>query len=413
MKRTILHCDINHCYAQMEEREDVRLRNIAMAVGGNEENRHGIILAKNDMAKTYGIKTGESLREAYEKCPHLYIIPPDYERYARVAQNVKDIYRRYSERMESFGLDEAWLDISGSINLFGSAMDIAKRIQKEVYEEEGLTISIGLSWNKIFAKLGSDQDKCMGLYEITKENYKQTVWPLPVGELLYVGHKTKEKLAYFGVKTIGDLANLPYKFIEQRFQKMGVVIWNFANGMDDSEVAQFDEGDVVKSVGNSITTPKDITSMEEAKLVLYVLCESICARLREQELCGKTVAICVRDVGLSSFTRQCKMEKSSCLCDEIMPYVMKLMQDHYDFSLPLRSIGIRVTSLVERKREVQLSLFESAPQDERLFALDAVVDKIRNRFGFTKIKRCSLLLDQELTSFDPKGDHVIFPVSYF
>ena len=256
--RIIVHSDINHCYAQIEEMRYPQLRDIPMVVGGNEEKRHGIILAKNDKAKAFHIKTGESLREALAKCPQLKIVPPDYEAYMYYTEQVKDIYREYSDQVESFGLDEAWIDLSGSTALFGSGLNIAKEMQRRIYTELGLTVSMGVSYNKIFAKIGSDMIKHMGMVEITRENYKEKIWPLPVQDLFYVGRATHKKLAYFSIETIGQLAQLPQGWMKDRFGKMGELIWWFANGEDVSEVALSSHQEEVKSVGNAITTCKDV-----------------------------------------------------------------------------------------------------------------------------------------------------------
>ena len=280
-ERVILHSDINHCYAQIEEMRHPELRKIPMAVGGHEEARHGIILAKNDMAKAYHIKTGESLREAYAKCPQLKIIHPDYEAYMYYTEQVKDIYREYTDKVESFGLDEAWIDLTQSISLFGSGKAIAQEIQKRVWQEIGLSVSIGVSYNKIFAKLGSDMQKPMGLVEIRKDNYQTLVWPLPVEDLFYVGRATKKKLRYYGIDTIGDLANLSKGWMKDHFGKMGELIWWFANGEDISEVALSGAKEPVKSVGNAITAPRDINTFEEAKIIYYVLVESVASRMRD------------------------------------------------------------------------------------------------------------------------------------
>ena len=199
MKRVIVHSDINHCYAQLEEMRDPSLRNIPMAVGGSEEKRHGIILAKNDLAKTYGIKTGESLRQAKAKCPQLLIIHPDYDSYMYYTEKVKDIYRQYTDQVESFGLDEAWMDLTHSQLLFGDGIELAQKIQDEVYQKLGLTVSMGVSFNKVFAKLASDLFKHKGFALITEDNFQQMVWPLPVEELLMVGSRTKKKLNKMGI----------------------------------------------------------------------------------------------------------------------------------------------------------------------------------------------------------------------
>ena len=262
MERIILHSDINHCYAQIEEMKNPHLRHIPMAVGGFEEKRHGIILAKNDLAKTFHIKTGESLREAYAKCPQLTIIHPHYEEYLYYTEQIKDVYRQFSDRVESFGLDEAWVDVSESSRLYGDGVSIARMIQKKVLQQFGITISIGVSFNKIFAKLGSDMVKHMGLVEITKANYKQMVWPLPVSELLYIGRSTASKLEACGIYTIGELASLPSGFMSEHFGKVGEILHTFANGWDETPVAKTTEQAPIKSIGNAITAVKDIVSFE-------------------------------------------------------------------------------------------------------------------------------------------------------
>lgn len=413
MERTILHSDINHCYAQIEEMKYPHLRHIPMAVGGFEEKRHGIILAKNDLAKTYQIKTGESLREAYAKCPQLTIIHPHYEEYLYYTEQIKDIYRKFSDRVESFGLDEAWIDVSESTRLYGDGVNIARLIQKKVFQQFGITISIGVSFNKIFAKLGSDLQKHMGLVNITRENYKQVVWPLPVGELLYIGRSTASKLNACGVHTIGDLANLPAAFMKEHFGKVGEILHTFANGWDETPVAKSTYQEPIKSIGNAITAVKDIESFEDAKLIYYVLVESVASRLRESGLKGKVIHLSLRNTELISFTRQKTITQPTNLCEEIMPVVLDLLKKNYDFQIPLRTIGVSISGLRKDDGYVQLNLFTNEKQKQKQQALEETMDRIRDKFGFEKIKRCSMKLDQELTDFDPKHDHIIHPVSFF
>ncbi|MGN1344901.1 MAG: DNA polymerase IV [Traorella sp.] len=412
-ERVILHCDINHCYAQIEEMKYPELRDVAMAIGGHEESRHGIILTKNDKAKEYHIKTGESLREAYQKCPHLLIIHPHYDDYLYYTEKVKDIYREYSDRVESFGLDEAWIDCSESVKLFGSGKKIAEIIQKRVLEEVGLTVSIGVSFNKIFAKLGSDMIKPCGLVEISQDNYKQKAWNLPASDLLYVGQATKIKLALFGIQTIGDLAQYDVEILKRNLGKIGEILWWFANGYDQSEVALSGSSEDIKSIGNGITTPKDITSFEEAKIVFYVLCESVASRAKEKGLAGKCLSIHLRNKELKSISRQHKFKKATNVTKEMMPIILSLLKKNYDFSMPLRSITLTLSSLVDESKEVQLSLFEDEKQHQKEYDLEVTIDKIRSLYGFNSVKRCSMLVDEELSDFNPKGDHIIFPVGYF
>lgn len=410
-KRVVLHCDINHCYAQIEEMKVPSLRNVAMAVGGHETTRHGIILAKNDLAKEYHIKTGESLRDAYAKCPQLVVIPPNYDDYLYYSEKVKDIYREYTDRVESFGLDEAWIDVSESVKIYGSGEVIARKIKNKIYEQLGLTISVGVSFNKVFAKLGSDMIKPDGLVVIDEENYKQVVWPLPVEELIYIGQATKRKLNDFGIKTIGELAAFRVDLIESRMGKVGVMIHEFANGIDDKSVAFTGYQDEAKSVGNGITTIRDMCNLQDIELVFRVLAESVASRLRDMKVEGQVVTIGLRDTELHGLSRQRKLAEPTCLADEILNMAMVLTREYYNGALPLRSISLTISDLQKPPIVEQLSLFTDDKKIKQRF-LDETIDAIRNRYGFTKIKRCSMLLDDELTSFNPKADHIIFPVSF-
>lgn len=268
MERAIVHSDINHCYAQIEEMLNPELKQRPMAVGGSQEERHGIILAKNLHAKKYKIQTGETLDEARIKCPQLLILPPDYRRYQRITDQVKAIYREYTDRVEEYGLDEAWLDLTQSQRLFGPASQIARTIQQRVYVELGLTISIGLSFNKIFAKMASDFVKPSGFVTITRANFQEKIYPLSVRELFYVGAATQKKLEAWGITTIGDLASRDRQFMRRYFGKVGEMLHWFALGEDISEVALASEAIPVKSVGNSVTAVHDLHTHGEARLVL-------------------------------------------------------------------------------------------------------------------------------------------------
>ncbi len=408
-ERIILHADINYCYAQIEEMRYPELKRVPMAVGGNQEKRHGVILAKNELAKKYQIKTGESLVEAKKKCPGLLVIQPDFHAYHYYTECVKNIYREYTDQVESFGMDEAWLDISSSTQLFGSGYAIAKTIQDRVLAELGLTISIGVSFNKIFAKLGSDLIKPKGLVHISKDNFKEIVWPLAVSELLYVGNATKQKLTAEGITTIGELAASDLSFLCRKLGKMGEVIWQFANGYDLSEVAFSDHKEEVKSVGNSITTIRDVTQYEEAKLVYYVLVESVASRLKDQGLKGSVISISLRDAQLNWLTRQRKIKRSTNITEEIMPVVLDLLVQHWSFLTPLRSIGVTVSQLNSDSQAEQLNLFEDETNHQKRLIVDRTMDQIRTKHGFQAIQRCCLLLDQQLTDFNPKGDHTVHP----
>lgn len=334
-KRVILHCDINHCYAQIEEMKFPELKNIPMAVGGNSEKRHGIILAKNDLAGNFEIKTGETILEAYEKCPSLLIIEPHYEEYIYYTEKVKEIYRRYSDKVESFGLDEAWIDASDSMSAIKDGYKLAKEIQKAVLEEVGLTISIGISFNKVFAKFGSDLIKPSGLVEITQENFKEKIWKCPVESLFYVGKATKQKLYHLSIETIGDLALCDIRILKKELGKMGEMLWRFANGKDDVEVSLTENKRAIKSIGNSITAPRDIKDEKEAKIVLNGLCEAVASRLKDEHLQGQVVSLSVRDKNLTSFIRQKKLDFKTNLTNEILDAAMMLLKENVSFEKPL------------------------------------------------------------------------------
>ena len=354
LEKKILHIDINHCYAQIMEMLYPELKNVPMAVGGNEERRSGIILARNLHAKKFGVKTAETLREAFEKCPNLTITEPDFSLFIYYSEMVKNIYREYTSHVESFGIDEAWLDITHSQKLHGDAEAIMYEIADRVLNEVGLTVSCGLSYNKIFAKLGSDLVKPSGRVVISKENFKEVVWPLNVEELLYVGFKTQEKLNAVKIMTIGDLANKTKEYMQDLLGKNGEMIWYFANGFDLSQVMENGYNEPVKSIGNSITTPEDIKNRTDAKIVFQVLAESVASRLRDAKLQAGVIAISLRDVELRTISRQRKIKQRTDISSEIMEVVISLLDEHYPFFLPLRSIGIKASDLSDNAGVYQL-----------------------------------------------------------
>lgn len=412
-ERIVLHCDINHCYAQIEEMRHPQLREIAMAVGGNEMSRHGIILAKNDLAREFHIRTGESLREAKQKCPHLTIVPPDFPAYLYYSEKVKDIYWEYSDQVEDFGIDEAWIDVSDSVQLFGDGMAIARLIQKRVMEEVGLTVSIGVSFNKIFAKLGSDLVKPNGIVRIGKDNFQKIAWPLAIDQLFYVGRATKEKLHLLGIETIGALACSSRLYLREQLGKMGELIWWFANGENISDVALAGAANEVKSVGNSITTAKNMENADDAKLVLYVLAESVASRLKQKGLKGRVICVSYRTSELKSFSSQQKIEQPTDISEEIAEIAFQLLKVNYRFTYPLRSIGISVSHLHRDRGYSQIQLFKSEKIREKNEKLDVAMQQIREKYGFYKVKRCCLEMDRTLTAFNPEKEHVIHPTGYF
>lgn len=410
-QRTILHVDLNSFYASVEALYHPEFRNKPLAVGGDAEARHGIVLAKNNLAKAAGVKTGDVLWQARQKCPGLVVLPADFRKYLRFSRLARAIYADYTDQIESFGIDECWLDVTGSVHLFGSGQEIADTIRRRFREELGITASAGVSWNKIFAKLGSDMKKPDATTVITPENYRELVWPLPVGELLYVGRSTRNKLKNRAIFTIGDLANRDVKLLRLLLGVWGDTLWSFANGFDTAPVRQNGEESIVKSVGNSTTTVRDLANNEDVKMIIYVLAESVAGRLRKHGLKCTTVSISVRDKELYSFERQGKLTGPTFLSGDIARKAMDLFLANYRWDKPIRSVGVRGADLVTADGHEQINLFTGSK--ERIEALEVSIDGLRKRFGQYSIQRCSILQDRKLTGFNPKDDHVIHPVSFF
>lgn len=413
MERTILHVDMNSCYASIECLYNPAIRDLPVAVGGDVEARHGIILAKNQHAKQFGVKTGEALWQAREKCPNLVIVQPHYDRYLRFSALAREIYGNYSDQIESFGLDECWVDVSGSTHLFGNGETIANEIRERVKSELGITVSVGVSFNKIFAKLGSDYKKPDAVTVFTRENYRERIWPLPVSDLLYVGRATTKKLFIRNVKTIGDLANTDPELLRSWFGKVGLILHCFANGMDTSPVMQCGDETIIKSIGNSTTAPRDLLDEQDAKIVYYMLAESVAERLRDHGFLAKTVQISIRDNELYWFQRQAQLKEPSCLSSEICDMAMKLLHENYRWQKPLRSIGVRACDLIPATAPRQLKLFEDEANRERQEKLERTIDDIRRRFGHYAICRAVVESNKTLKHISPKDEHTIHPVGYF
>lgn len=407
MERVILHSDCNNFYASVECLHRPELRNKAMAVGGDVEQRHGIILAKNQLAKKHGIKTGEALWQAKQRCKELIIVPPNFHLYQRFSKLTKEIYYEYSNQVESFGLDEAWIDVSGE-NGMQTALEISSRIKYEL----GITVSIGVSFNKIFAKLGSDYQKPDAITEITKNNFKEIVWPLPSEDLLYVGKATKRKLESYGIHTIGDIANTSEMAMNGWLGKWGIILKSFANGLDQSPVLDFKDHIPVKSVGNSVTAPRDLINIDEVKIILFVLVDSVCRRLREQGFKGKTVCIYVRDNDLSSFTRRTTLEQYTNVSEEITKTASALFDINCKWYKPVRSIGISVSNLVSDSTPIQTDFYTDEIKRRKKEKLDCTLDWLKNRFGTNSVQPAICLTDKNLSGFDPKINHTIHPVGY-
>lgn len=406
--RCILHSDLNNFYASVECVYEPSLREHPLAVCGDPDIRHGIVLAKNEKAKKMGVKTGEALWLARQKCPDLRVLPPNFRKYMHFARMMRQIYAEYTDYIEPFGLDEAWLDVTGHKK---SGEEIADEIRRRAKEELGLTVSVGVSFNKIFAKLGSDMKKPDATTVISPENFRDKVWPLPVEDLLFVGPATRRKLLSRNIRTIGDLANSDKAALRFALGKNGEMIWNFAQGRDCSPVLAMDEAAMVKSVGNSTTTPRDLVNDRDVHLVLLLLAESVAERLRAQDLRGDVITLYVRDCDLGSFTSQRKIDHATALSTEIAACAQGLFQARYRWERPIRSLGITVSGLESRLGDQQLCMFPDCCGARR-YELERAVEDIRRRFGHYSIGRASLLADEGLNAINPREDHVIHPVGW-
>lgn len=406
--RTILHSDLNNFYASVECVYDPSLRDFPVAVCGDPDARHGIVLAKNMPAKRMGVTTGEAIWQARQKCPELKVVPPDFRKYVRFAKMMREIYAEYTDYIEPFGLDEAWLDVTGHAL---SGEEIASELRARAKRELGLTLSVGVSYNKVFAKLGSDMKKPDATTVITPENYRQKVWPLPAGELLYVGPATRRRLSGRNIRTIGDLAACPPRELAAMMGKNGEMLWTFANGLDRSPVRRADDTAMIKSVGNSTTPPRDLTCERDVQRVATVLSESVAERLREHGLRGSVVELSVRDCALNSFVRQRKLPRPTALAGEMIACAMALFRESYRWERPIRSMGVSVSDLRPEKGDEQLCMFPDTGRARR-YELEGAVEDIRRRFGHASILRASLIADGEIGAINPKDDHIIFPVGW-
>ena len=410
--RVILHADMNNCFASIEVLHNPNLRGKPVAVGGSVEDRHGIILAKNYEAKAYGVKTAEAIWQARRKCPSLIIVPPDMEKYLRFSKLFKRILLDYSEQVEPFGIDESWVDVTGSTNLFGSGEQIANTIRERVKFELGITVSVGVSFNKIFAKLGSDIKKPDATTVITRENFREVVWPLPASELLGVGRATQAKLHNYRIYTIGDLAKADTRMLQRRLGKWGIMLHSYANGLDNSTVKPAGYENVIKSVGNSTTCPRDLDCEQDARIVFQNLAESVSERMRCLGVMANTVQISLRTNDLEWCERQMGLPYPSMVSSELTNAAMKLLRSSYLWNKPLRSIGIRGTNLVSMNNNRQLSMFGNEAERERSERMEYAIDDIRRRFGHHSINRALLIADKKLGRLDAATEHVIHPIGY-
>jgi len=413
MGRYILHSDLNNFYASVESLYNPSIRNKPVVVVGDEDKRRGIVLAKNYIAKSYGISTGDTVWESRQKCrEELICVPARLDLYLQISRMVKDIYREYSDRVESFGVDEAWIDISHLATSYEEAEQIANNIRVRVIAEIGLTVSIGVSFNKIFAKLGSDMKKPNAVVVITEDNYKDKVWTLPVSELLYVGRATTKKFIKANIRTIGDLANTDLRYLKLTLGKMGLTLWDFANGRDVSVVSSIKDSEKIKSFGNSTTCPIDLCCNDQVKSVIYMLSESVAERMKKKNFYARGVSLWVKDTKLESFDRHMMLDNPTNVSEDIARSCYDLFKSSFDWSLDVRAIGVRVSHLTDGK--IQYDLFKNGNNLEKKQNLENAIEQLRERFGYDIIRRGNILAYDGLSGLNPHSEiHVIHPMGFF
>ena len=396
MERTILHCDMNNFYASVECMLNPSLRGHPVAVGGDVENRHGIILAKNYEAKKFGIQTGEALWQAKQKCPKLIIVPPHYEEYLKYSRLAHSIYADYTDLIEPYGMDEVWMDVTGSTKAFGSGEVIANTLRERIKYELGLTISVGVSFCKVFAKLGSDMKKPDAVTVIPKDSFRDIIWDLPASDMLGVGRSTEKFLSSYGIHTIGQLANAYPDLMQRKLGKNGMVLLAFANGEDRSKVAPQDYEPPMKSIGHGLTTMQDLENNAEVWNIMLALTQDIGHKLRVYNKNAAGVAIYIRyivDKQIAGKQWQCQLPVRTHSAAIIAKEAYRLFERSYGWEYPIRSVTVRAINLCSQDLPEQLQFFSDAATVERKEKLETVVEDIRRRFGKYAIQPACLCQD--------------------
>ena len=399
MDRIILHCDMDSFFASVELLSYPELRDKPVAVCGNPENRHGIILAKNTPAKKYKIKTAETVWQALKKCPDLILLPPHHEKYKEYSIKINEIYQRFTDMVEPFSIDESWLDVTASQSLFGTGKEIADTIRETVKKELGLTLSIGVSYNKIFAKMGSDYNKPDGTTVITRENYKDLLWTMDVHDMFFVGSATADKLNKAGIRTIGDLAQSNKDFLTSLLGKHGGMLYDYANGYDETPVKLFSEREKIKSVGNGTTFSRDLVGIDDIKTAVTSLADTVASRLRKYQMKCYGVKVDIKDPNFKVISRQKQLSAPTNLEEEIFRTSIEIINDSWNLRDPIRLLTITGINLCDEDESEQLSLFDitgginagNATDSNRTQSrensekMERTMDDIRAKFGGSAI----------------------------
>lgn len=388
-ERVILHCDLNNFFASVSLLFNPTLRSVPVAVCGDKEQRHGIVLAKNEAAKRCGVKTAEAIFEAKAKCPELVILPPMMDKYKEYSEKAHRIYEEYTDMIEPFGIDECWLDVTGSRLLFGSGEEIADKIRREIKQKLGITVSVGVSFNKVFAKLGSDMKKPDGITVISRENFREKIWRLPISDLLFVGRKTTDRLRSCGICTIGDAAVCSDEMLERLLGKNGLELKRYALGEDNSPVSRQHEKATPKSIGRSVTRQQDFKTPDEIWGMFLSLAREISDSLREQGLYAGGVQVHIRNAALSvkEFSRSYPDSVNGAKI--IAERGMELLNEHFGFTEPLRSVGLRAINLKGYQTAIQEDIFGDSEKRETEEKIESSIYELRKKFGSTSITRAA------------------------
>lgn len=411
MKRIILHCDLNNFYASVECVKNPQLKGKCVAVCGSEDDRHGIVLAKSQPAKICGVKTGDTIIEARRKCGNLIVVRPDFDTYYDYSEKVKDIYSRYTDLIEPFGMDECWLDVSGSIKLFGDGFSIAEQLRENVQKETGLTISVGVSFNKVFAKLGSDMKKPDATTVISQENFKEKVWCLLANEMIFVGRRTFAILQKYGINTIGDIAETQPSFLRKILGKNGFDLWIYANGLDASPVSHIDSKPVPQSVSRGITCMESLVSVNEAERVIAELSAKVAKNLRQEHLLATGVQLAIKDDTLNIQQYSYNLEFPTHNAKEICEVARKLLAEKYLWKHNIRALTVRTYNLVWEQSFQQLHISYDIETHEKIGVIDDTLNGIRNKLGRDTIFNGCRLYGTKMPA--GKSDHSSLPPASF
>ncbi len=398
MDRVIMHIDINNCYASIEQKLNPELKGKAIAVCGSIEDRRGIVLAKSELAKKCGVQTGEVIWQAKQKCKDLIVVKPHYEEYVKHSKMAQALYYEYTNFVEPFGIDECWIDVTESKTLFGTGEEIAAEILRRMKEEVGLTVSIGVSFNKVFAKLGSDMKKPDAMTVIKREEFKEKIWSLNANELLTIGRQTTKKLNQFGIRTIGDVANADPVFMKTILGKNGYDMWRYANGLDNSKVSDAISIYKGKSVSNGFTCRKNLVSRSEIRTAFSVLAQKVSHRLIEDKVKCECVQIGLKDNTLHMEQYQTTLRTPINNSVALLEIAMELVDKHHTYEKPVRALTLRTTHLVEEDVDCQLDLFNYYQENDKREKIEKVIVGLEDRFDKRIVKLGTSLNSESITS---------------